>query len=514
MITLDALLSLPLAEKIGQLFLVSLDGPALDAEAAAFLDRCRAGNVILFAQSIQSRAQVTQLNRALAAHITARCGLPPLLSLDHEGGRVMRFRDGATAFPSAMAVAASGSAANATAIGRAMGTELRAMGFSLNYAPVLDVNANAQNPVIGLRAYGDHPMRVAQFGVAMAQGLQSASLAACGKHFPGHGDTAVDSHFGLPRVEKDLATLETMDLYPFAAAIDAGIDAIMTSHILFPALEPDGLPATLSPRILQGLLRQRMGFDGLLISDGMQMQAIASAYGVAAGCVLALRAGVDLLCVGSGGKGHQAVQIAAYEAVVHAVQSGEIPMARVDEALARQHALKARLCAAPPVPVDWHANAALAQRVSDASTCWLRGGPIALSGHVLCASAAPAAQAGGIAEGDWRTAPFAVQLSQALDNASAHLIPSDAAGGPLPPADAYAVAIGQGTGAELSCLRAALATGQPTAAVLTGLPYVAARLPASCPALCIWGITPHSVRTAAQMLRGCLEASGHSPVRV
>ncbi|MCE5344639.1 MAG: glycoside hydrolase family 3, partial [Eubacteriales bacterium] len=168
---------------------------------------------------------------------------------------------------------------------------------NFNLAPVMDVNSNPNNPVIGVRSYGDDPAQVARYGIAMAQGLMEGGVMCSLKHFPGHGDTAVDSHLGLPKVDKSLDALLACELMPFQAAIDAGVSAVMTTHILFSSLEPDGVPATMSRRIITDLLKNRMGFQGLVISDCMMMGAIAKFYGTVAGSVAAIRAGVDLVFV-------------------------------------------------------------------------------------------------------------------------------------------------------------------------------------------------------------------------
>ena len=356
--------AMPIEVKIGQLMLASLDGDCLDGDALDFLTECKVGGVIHFSNNVSGRSQAADFNAALAEAIEGITGVPPLIGIDHEGGRVMRIRDGSvTAFPSAIDVAAGGDAFVAEQVGAAMAGELRYMGFHINFAPVLDVQNNPRNTVIGPRSYGSEPARVAEFGAAMARGLQSGGIIACGKHFPGHGDTDVDSHFGLPRVDKPLGALEEMELIPFKAAIDAGIQAIMTSHILFPQIEPDPVPATMSPRVLQGLLRERLGFGGLIVSDGMHMDAISKEYGITKGCVEAIRAGVDLLCVGTAGEGHYQEQRDCYYALLEAAQNGYIPMERIDEAVT--HVLRAKMwvMSIPSTPPDWDANKALAEAI-------------------------------------------------------------------------------------------------------------------------------------------------------
>lgn len=505
--------NMSLEDKIGQLLMVSIDGLTLDHEAAAFLDETHAGNVILFGNNADNRTQVAELTAAFDAHITARCGIPPVLGTDHEGGNVNRFREGVTFFPSAMAVGATGDIALVEEIGRAMGEEMRALGLNANFAPVLDVNTNPRNPVIGLRAYGDDPHKVAAFGVAMMQGLQSTGLMACGKHFPGHGDTAVDSHLSLPKVDRPLASLEEVELVPYKAVIKAGIAAIMTSHILFPQLDIDDVPATMSSRILQRLLRRELGFEGLIVADGMQMRAIARSYGLELGCVEAVRAGVNLLCVGTGGVGTMPLQTRCYYALLDAVSSGDLPLQVIDDSVRRILAAKEKYCTKATVDPDWAADEALARRAAEASMTWLRGAPIPLAGRVVCASIPTFDMRYGVSEGNWRTTNAASALASALGGEAYILDPStDFA--PLAKADTVVLVLREGEEVELRCLYEALRLGKPTVVVISGLPYLADKLPPDCPILCTYGENPPALAAACRVLRGELQPTGKSPVRL
>lgn len=198
---------------------------------------------------------------------------------------VSRLGADAAVVPSAMCVSATGEPRNAYLAGLITGRELSALGVNFDLAPVMDVNSNPHNPVIGVRSYGDAPETVSRYGVEMIRGLTEGGVLSCAKHFPGHGDTALDSHLSLPRVDKTLEELESCELAPFRAAIEAGVPAVMTTHILFPELEPDGVPATMSRRIITGILKERMGFKGLVVSDCMMMQAIQTYYGTVNGIV-------------------------------------------------------------------------------------------------------------------------------------------------------------------------------------------------------------------------------------
>ncbi len=506
---------LTLAEKIGQLLMVSLEGFDLDAEADRFLAEHHFGSIIHFGNNVRERQQATVLNAALTSRLTERLGVPPLIGIDHEGGRVMRFKEGVTLFPAAMAVGAAGDEDLAEQVGRAMGEELRAMGFHINFAPVLDVNSNAANPVIGGRAYGDTVDGVCRYGLAVARGMQGAGLMACGKHFPGHGDTHTDSHFDLPTVDKSVEALEAMELAPFAEAIAQGVEAMMTTHILYPAFEPQKVPATMSSAILQGLLREKMGFTGLIVSDGMHMKAIAAHYGVEAGCVEAIKAGVDLLCIGTAGPNQSASQASCFRALLEAAETGEIPMARIDDAVSRVLAAKMEFCHPYAGSVDWEANALLAEQVADASITRLRGEGGPVTGRVLCASRPTAEIRSGVSQGDWVLRSFADVAADALGGM---VIPLEEGMdfAALDGSDTVVVGISRADEPFLEgeFLREALRRGKRAVAVITGLPYLSSLLPEGCEAICSYSAVMPSIRAACRALRGEIPAAGKLPVRV
>jgi beta-N-acetylhexosaminidase len=246
--------------------------------------------VVLFARNVLDPAQVAELVRGLKT----AAGRPLLVGVDQEGGTVRRLRHGFSQVPDMRALGACRDPALAHAIGRLLGRELRAVGIDLNLAPVLDVDTNPQNPVIGARALSSDPVWVGTLGVALGRGLEWEGVAACGKHFPGHGDTLVDSHRDLPRLAHERARLESVELSPFRAWVQAGLGAIMTAHILFDALDPD-LPATLSKHVISGLLRGQLRYEGPVLSDDLEMRAIFDRQGPGAAAVLAVEAGVDVL---------------------------------------------------------------------------------------------------------------------------------------------------------------------------------------------------------------------------
>lgn len=290
-------------------------------------------SVGLFGRNISSPDQLAALTARLRAE---RDDI--LVAIDEEGGDVTRLevRDGSS-FPGNYALGSVDDVELTRAVARELGSRLAACGVNLNWAPSADVNSDVDNPVIGVRSFGADPALVARHTAAYVEGLQSAGVAACTKHFPGHGDTAVDSHLALPRIDVDSDTLHARELAPFRSAIAAGSRSVMSAHILLSALDPDR-PATLSPQILTGLLREDLGFEGLIVTDGIEMRAIASTYGIGRGSVLALAAGVDAICVG-GGLADEETVLRLRDALVAAVREGELPEERLADAAARVRAL-------------------------------------------------------------------------------------------------------------------------------------------------------------------------------
>ena len=282
---------------IGQKLVTGLPGTVVTDEFIQLVKEHKVGNVILFARNIESPQQLRKLCADLQELILKETGIPAFITIDQEGGIVSRLGAPATVVPGAMGAAATNKPEYAYETGRITAEELLACGVNFDLAPVMDVNSNPLNPVIGARSYGDDPEKVGEFGCAMMKGLVDGGVLACLKHFPGHGDTAVDSHVGLPCIDKSLAELETCELVPFRKAIEAGAPAVMTTHILFPQIETNNVPATMSNTILQGVLREKLGFKGLLLSDCMMMDAIAEHYGTVKGTCAAALAGVDMIFI-------------------------------------------------------------------------------------------------------------------------------------------------------------------------------------------------------------------------
>jgi beta-N-acetylhexosaminidase len=299
-------------------------------------------SVGLFGRNITSPEQLSALTAQLRAEHE-----DVLVAIDEEGGDVTRLevRTGSS-FPGNHALGAVDDVDLTREVAQALGRRLAECGVNFNWAPSADVNANPANPVIGVRSFGADPDLVARHTAAYVTGLQSAGVAACTKHFPGHGDTAVDSHLALPRIDAERSLVEARDLAPFRAAIAAGSRAVMSAHILVPALDPDR-PATLSHGILTDLLRGELGYEGLIVTDGMEMRAIAGTYGIENGSVLALAAGADAICVGGGLADDETVR-RLRDALIAAVRSGALPEARLADAASRVRALAQWTGAASP----------------------------------------------------------------------------------------------------------------------------------------------------------------------
>ncbi len=301
------------------------------------------GGIILFRRNYTDPDTL----QALCADIhTLTPEHPPLIALDHEGGRVHRLSPPFTHFPPALQIGQTGSPQLSHEVGLALGQELRSVGIDIDFAPVLDVYSNPDNTVIGDRAFGSDPQRVAEFGCALAAGLRAAGVLPCGKHFPGHGATVIDSHDDLPYDERNRQTLEELDLIPFQAAIAQEIELLMTAHVVYPALDPQQ-PASLSSIIMNDLLRKRLGFQGVIVSDDLEMGAIVRHSSVAAAAVQALGAGADLLLV------CQSLEraLSARDACRRALQQGVLTKERVIEAQRRVEWLKQRIADRTSLPL-------------------------------------------------------------------------------------------------------------------------------------------------------------------
>lgn len=369
-----------LGEQIGQVLMVGFWGDAPSQEIIDLIQRYRVGNIILFSRNIRDTRQVFELTESLQ-QIAREAGehYPLLIAIDQENGLVQRLGEAATLFPGNMALGATGSEELACEVALATGRELKVLGINMNLAPVVDVNNNPANPVIGVRSFGEDPQQVAQFGAAMVRGYRVAGVLSCLKHFPGHGDTAVDSHLALPVIPYDLERLEALELVPFLKGIEAGADSVMIAHVAFPALtKQDKLPATLSRAMVQGLLRERVGFKGIILSDCLEMKAISETFGTERAAVLALQAGIDLVLVSH----HYMQQRGSIEAILEAVQAGKLSPHVIRQAAERLLQLKAQRLAGDeflsaadfPRIIGCEAHRRLRDRAYELSTTLVRNG--------------------------------------------------------------------------------------------------------------------------------------------
>ena len=329
-----------LRREIGQLLIAGFDGHQISAELRSLAKEFSLGGVILFARNVDGPEQVAEVAFDASRLLP---DLPPWVSVDQEGGRVARLKKPFTEWPPMATLGRSGDVRLAERFARALAAELKSVGITLDYAPVLDIHTNPKNPVIGDRALAEKAEEVARLGAAIVRTLQAEGIAACGKHFPGHGDTSTDSHLELPLVEHPPDRIRRVELVPFRAAIEAGVATIMTAHVLVPSLD-EKRPATLSRRIVHDMLREELGYEGVILSDDLEMKAVAAEYEVPSAAVLAIQAGCDGMLICSGD--HHA-QAAALEALIHAVEAQRVPAARIDDALRRQRRAKERILASP-----------------------------------------------------------------------------------------------------------------------------------------------------------------------
>ncbi|MFF4903468.1 glycoside hydrolase family 3 protein [Streptomyces sp. NPDC001260] len=545
---LRALVSrMTLEEKVGQLFVMRVYGnsatdPAqadIDANlkeigvrtAAELVAKYRVGGIIYFtwAHNTENPRQIATLSNGIQrASLGLPRGLPVLIATDQEHGIVCRVGRPATLFPGAMAIGAGGSRGDARTLGRISGGELRAIGINQDYSPDADVNVNPANPVIGVRSFGADPDAVAALVAAEVQGYQRSRVAATAKHFPGHGDTAVDSHYGFPVITHTREVWEKLDAVPFRAAIRAGIDCVMTAHIQFPALDDSGDPATLSHPILTGILRGELGYDGVVVTDSLGMEGVRTKYGDDRVPVLALKAGVDQLL-------NPPDLSVAWNAVLKAVQDGELTEARLDESILRILRLKARLRLfddpyARQADVDRRvgtkAHLEAADRIAERTTTLLvnEGGLLPLSPRthrrVLVVGADPASPSGTTGPPTGVLAAALTELGFTATALSTGTAPSattiakavTAAGD----ADAVVVATYNltATSSQKTLAEQLVATGRPVIAVAIRNPYDVAQLPSVKAHLASYSWTDVELRAAARVIAGKVAPRGRLPVPV
>ncbi len=351
--------AMTLRQKITQMMMIDFRNwngsgfTVMNDQVRTIVEEYQFGALIYFAPNMVNTAQVYNLTKEMQTAATKNGGLPMIITADQEGGMVYRLATG-TALPGNMALGATANPDYAQVAGNIIGRELSSLGLNSTLAPVVDVNNNANNSVIGLRSYSDNPTLVGQMAAANIRGLKEHGVIGCVKHFPGHGDTATDSHYGLPVVNKNLKTLENCELKPYEIAIAQGVDMVMTAHILYPQLETDtvksnktgraeSLPATLSDDIITGLLKNKMGFSGIVTTDAMNMAGIANYWDMTQAAVLAISAGVDMLCMPTSLSSNSSLNSlnAIINGIEAAVNNGTLPMSRINDAVTRIVTVKA-----------------------------------------------------------------------------------------------------------------------------------------------------------------------------
>jgi beta-N-acetylhexosaminidase len=328
--------------RAGQRLVVGFEHPHVDDDLRCLIREIRPAGFILFKRNLEDLDQIRELNREL--HALCDAHLPGLISVDQEGGLVQRVREPATVWPPMREV---GNCGDLTAdVAAALARELRALGFDLDFAPVADVDSNPHNPVIGNRSFGRDPHEVARHVATFVRAMQAEGIVACAKHFPGHGDTHLDSHHDLPVVEEEEPRLRSRELVPFRAAIEAGVGTVMTAHVIFPAFDEE-LPATLSPRVVPRLLRGELAYDGVVFTDALEMKAIDGRWDLDTVVRAVTRAEVDVLLLGKPGE----MPFDVFRALVHA-QEDDVGFEKASEtSAARVHRLRQRfLLDRPPAP--------------------------------------------------------------------------------------------------------------------------------------------------------------------
>jgi beta-N-acetylhexosaminidase len=515
-------------QKVGQLFVPVVYGARIDQPHRSnttttgadtigeVLDRYHVGGVIYFAWSgnLDSPAQVARLSEDMQRRAVALGDVPLTISIDEEEGVVTRLPQPSTAFPGTMALGATRSADHAATAASMTGRELRAVGVNQNYAPVADVNVEARNPVIGVRSFGSDPDLVGDLVEAQVAAFQASGVSSTVKHFPGHGNTAVDSHHGLPVIDLSLEEFESVDLPPFLRAVEAGVDAIMTAHIVVPALDDSGLPATLSHPILTGLLRERIGFEGVIVTDALHMEGVRGIYPDDRLPVEILKAGGDQMLM--------PVHLGqAIDAVLAALESGELTEERIDDSVRRilVQKQKRNLLADPFVDLDAVEDEMNRTEHREASALVSESSMTLLvnEGDVLPLDVGSSVLVTGWG-GDVRLETIADELRSG--GAKATVIAATAA-------DPAAIAAAAGHDAvlvltqsggfdtpegQVALVEGLVSSGVPVIHVAVRNPYDAVHLPGTAAALVTYGYAEASLRAAAQVVLGSIGTPGRLPV--
>lgn len=512
---LPTVAAMTLEQMVGQLIHVDVPTFELDESWRRHLREHAFHGVILFAQNVRDRAQVVRL----VEQIHQACPVFPWISIDQEGGLVDRVRFPEMSIsPGLMALGAAGDPARVEAAHRIMGSELADLGIHIDFAPCLDVNVNPHNPIIGARSFGEDPVRVAEFGRAAIRGLRAGGVAACAKHFPGHGDTSMDSHMALPTVNHPRERLHQVELAPFRAAVEEGVEAIMTAHIIFPAYDSE--PATLSHAILTGLLREEMGYGGVIVTDSLSMKAIADHYGMGEATVRSVEAGADLVLA----FGPMEDQKAAFDALLGAARGGRLSQERLNQSVERLLALKRRFHALPnPEPsFDSQAHRRTMRELAAAGVT-LVGEFLPLQGKVLVLTPdlLPVTPLGEMASSTSLAAFLGGHDGEVVDqkfhfsgvSGPAHHEVVARAG----EADTVVLALyarNRLSDAQRELAQAVLAANPRTVVVSLSSPYILMDLPQAKSCLLGYNYSSFTLEAVAEVLLGKRQAEGKLPVRL
>lgn len=515
---------------VGQKLLFAFHGRTTPSpELVAEFEKYHPGGITLFRSlNMGSLAQIRELTASLQ-HLARSLDMPPLLiATDQEGGQLMAVGDG-TPLPGNMALGATRSRELARRAGEVLGRELSALGINVNYAPCADVNVNPKNPVVGTRSFGEDPQLAAELTSAMIEGIQSQGVAGTVKHFPGHGDTASDSHHGPGTVPHSLERLHAVELPPFKAALEAGTKLVMTAHLGIPAIDgPDAPPATLSPNVINGLLRRDLGFNGVVVTDALDMRAIRQGELLREDAVRAARASADLLLVTSDPLDHTRV----YEALVNGIRTGQLSMDEMQASVTRITRLKAWIsehATRPDLSVIRSAeHLQVADEIAEGSITLVRDHtgilPLRLEEEKRIAVIVPTPQ-------DLTPADTSSYVQPRLaDFVRKHHARTDGFNISYSPDEQEVASMGErmrgydiviaGTinayaeEKQAEFIRQLLQTGKPVIVVAMRLPYDLAAFPQASTFLCTYSILEPSMRAAAQVLFGFGEMKGRLPVSI
>lgn len=506
-----------LQEKIGQRLIGGFPGTEMTEEFIRIVKQYKIGNVILFKHNVVNRQQLKKLCEDIQTLIHRETGHSAFITIDQEGGVVTRLPDDAVNVPGGMALAATGDPENARLAAAITARELHALGVNFNFAPDTDINNNPDNPIIGSRCFGDTPQQVAEYAVAQLTGYQENNMLASAKHFPGHGDTGSDSHISLPLIDKSLNQLEQMELVPFQAMIDAGCPCIMTTHILFPQIEPKKLPATMSRTIVTGLLKEKMGFQGLVVSDCMEMDAIKKFYGTAEGAAAAAAAGVDLIIVSH----TEALLEQAAIRMEKAVLDGDIPLAELDASVEKILRYKEKYCTEPYGEAGTTEAFAASNEIR-AKTLTHIGSPIPELGKNPLFLGCADYRSGLVSNTELNENTFAGFMAAHLGGQAIVTKPNpteeEIAAAAAATAGHTAVVVNTYNGhlfpGQMALVDVIGGTGLPMVVVALRNPYDLKHLPAHAAGIAAWDYTTMTLEALVPILSGTCKAPGRMPVKL